>query len=142
MYLIGYHAFLGAGPRLTSKGQAARFTFAVTPGVAFRNYVMGRTVELGLPILPPTVYTHSAHDNAFGMLLAGGVMFGSTPGTKLTLGIVAWIDFASHVTTNGGSNITGNIPGIPGVPVTRPMYPVTNATNVYIGPSLGVSFGH
>ena len=154
----GLAAFVGLGPRVTSKDDTVRFTFAIAPGVGIhalnpRRERSGgdstsgdsgnRFVTNGNPNQTSGGFSESQFTDlgytAFGFLMDGGMLIGSTPGTKFYLGVQAWIDFAPTLVT--GPDTSTSIPNAafkqPGRGIT-----VTDGTQFYFGPTLGLQFGH
>lgn len=135
--LYGFAGFGGLGGRVTSKDDAVRFTFGAAFGAAYRSQHFRR--EAGDEAWkPPAVSGWSP-----GLFLDAGLLLGSTPGTKLTIGVVAWMDFPGKdlVTEGvaGGRNIstpTGTTAKIPSDPQV-----LRSGSQIYVGPSLGVQFG-
>ena len=159
----GLAGFLGVGPRVTSKDDTIRFTFAVAPGIGLHALGPRRTHDdsgSGSPSNNPGstgrfVSTTTGSNqpsggsneesfrnvsySAFGFLMDGGMLIGSTPGTKFYLGVQAWIDFAPSLLT--GPDTMTRLPNAafkqPGRGIT-----LTEGTQFFFGPTLGLQFGH
>ncbi len=76
---------------------------------------------------------------AFGSLMGGGLLTGSTPGTKLHLGVQAGLDFAPALATDpdGMTRLPNAAFKQPGRGIT-----LTEGTQSFSGPTLGLQFGH
>ena len=161
--VAGLTAFIGVGPRVTSKDDSIRFTFGIAPGVGLHAFGVRRkhddgggstsnnpgsggtrfvTPDQNQPTGSGGSNEQSFTDvsySAFGFLMDGGMLIGSTPGTKFYLGIQAWLDFAPTVVS--GPDTQTRIPSAafkrPGRGIT-----VTEGTQFYFGPTLGLQFGH
>jgi hypothetical protein len=158
----GPAGFIGVGPRVTSKDDSIRFTFGIAPGIGIhafnprrqRNgdlqpttndpgssnrFVPQTTTGTGQTQSGPEQKFGSAGYTAFGFVMDGGILIGSTPGTKFYLGVQAWIDFAPTLVI--GPDTHTPIPNTafkqPGRGIT-----VTDGTQVFVGPTLGLQFGH
>lgn len=160
---FGVGGFVGVGPRVTSKDDGVRFTFAVAPGIGV--HVLGTRREhdgggnssspspdMNNRFVPQTTNGSNQGTSgfseqkfadvrytAFGLVMDGGILVGSTPGTKFYLGAQAWVDFAPTLVT--GPDTTTPIPNAafkqPGRGVT-----VTDGIQFFVGPTLGLQFGH
>jgi hypothetical protein len=75
----------------------------------------------------------------FGLVLDGGILLGSTPGTKFYLGVNAIMDFAPTLVTGPDTKtpIADSLFKSPGRGII-----LTDGMNFYIGPTLGLQFGH
>ena len=159
------NAFFGVGPRVTSKDETVRFTFGFAPGLAVRTFSPRRKLDdTGSSNPPPnnsgnpnrfvqsqgttTVNnTNTPGDQSyaaagyttFGLVMDGGILLGSTPGPKFFIGVQTWIDFAPTIVT-GPDTLTP----IPNDAYARPGRGITvvDGTQFYIGPVLGLQFGH
>jgi hypothetical protein len=156
--------FIGVGPRVTSKDDSIRFTFGIAPGIGIhafnprrqRNgdggnnptpndpgsnnrFVPQTTTGAGQTQSQPEERFASSGYTAFGFIMDGGILIGSTPGPKFYLGVQAWIDFAPTLVT--GPDTRTAIPNAafkqPGRGIT-----VTDGTQLFVGPTLGLQFGH
>jgi hypothetical protein len=76
---------------------------------------------------------------AFGLAMDGGVLIGSTPGAKFFFGVQSWIDFAPKLVA-GPDTMTP----IPNEAFTEPGrgIKIVDGMQFYLGPVLGVQFGH
>jgi sulfur carrier protein ThiS len=161
----GANFFLGVGPRVTSKDESVRFTFGIAPGVAVRSFNPRRSPDGGggdlSPNNPsssnrfvqtsqtsqsgpsgPTDYTqdfNGAGYTAFGFVMDGGILIGSTPGPKFFLGMQASLDFAPKLVTGPDTNTP-----IPDTSFKEPGRGISlvDGTQFFFGPVLGVQFGH
>jgi hypothetical protein len=130
---------LAAGPRLATTGRLVRVTIGAAGGVAFRNVQLDRTMSSGLSESSP--YSGSALVASPGLLGDAGFIFGSPPGASFVLGAMAWVEFpasaelgaqAIQETTSGGTRFT----------TTSGPYTLLSGPQLYVGPYLGVRFGH
>ena len=131
------------GPRLATTGRTFRLTMGVAGGVSFRNIQMDRSLSNGLsesPAYSQTVFTVSP-----GALGDIGFIVGSTPGVNFVFGGMVWAELpsttqASGQTTNetaNGTQFQVNAGGQGSGPFT-----VVTGPQVFIGPYLGIRFGH
>jgi hypothetical protein len=152
--------FIGVGGRATSKDDSLRFTFGLAPGIGIHTFTPRRQHNdsgnaqvnpgSGSRFVTNTTQNQttsgqseqqfaSAGYTAFGLLMDGGILIGSTPGTKFHLGVQAWVDFAP--TLVAGPDTQTPIPNAafkqPGRGIT-----VADGTQFYLGPTLGLQFGH
>jgi hypothetical protein len=151
-YVVGYHGFFGGGLRLLWGGVLG-VTVGVTPGVVFRNYVIGRTVDLTAINQGPVVTTDKASASSFALLGDVGLVIGR----KLVLGALLSYDTADNIRSAGGnptapqgtgqlSNVGANLPGgvtgavLPSVKVTQPQYKITSSGQLFVGPVLTFHF--
>jgi len=118
----GVGGIIGAGPRFTTKGHAVRFTAGVLPGVTVRSLGVRRQVG-----------ADAAIETGFGVAADAGVSIGSTPGVRLYLGLMAFADFTSHAGAASGSPTSFSS-------TSRPA--IAPAGQLYLGPVLGLAFGH
>ena len=68
----------------------------------------------------------SAHGSAPMLLLDAGVLFGPSPGTRFRVAIEASFEFMGDPVTDS----------------SQPSVVLTRGTNVFVGPALGMQFGH
>jgi hypothetical protein len=158
------NAFFGIGPRVTSKDDTVRFTFGIAPGLAVRTFQPRRNIENspnssgsngsnpgGNRFVQTTTGTQSSNSasgeqsyssagyTTFGFVMDGGILLGNTPGAKFFLGAQAWVDFAPTLVT--GPDTLVPIPNDaykqPGRGIT-----VVDGAQFYVGPVLGLQFGH
>lgn len=158
-------AFFGAGPRVTSKDESVRFTFGIAPGVAVHWFSPRRNIEDSGGNDPNSSPSYdgnrfvqstnpsgggsqggtreqdykSASYTAFGFAMDGGILFGSTPGTKFYLGAQAMVDFAPTIVTGPDTFVP-----IPNEAFAAPGRGIklVDGTQFYVGPVLGLQFGH
>ena len=156
------NAFFGIGPRVTSKDDTVRFTFGIAPGLAVRTFQPRRNIENvannggsnpgGTNRFAQTTTTGpttssgpneqsyaSAGYTTFGFVMDGGILLGNTPGTKFFIGAQAWVDFAPTLVTGPDTIIP-----IPNDAYKRPGrgISVVEGTQFFVGPVLGLQFGH
>ncbi len=128
------NGFVGAGARVTSHTDVIRFTFGASLGAAIRSYQFA-VQHAQVPVSSSVSAVNP------GIMLDGGMLLGSTPGAKFFLGGILWADFPSH------DAVTESLPAGTGLPpavfanADRQMVLATGA-QVYIGPALGIQFGH
>lgn len=160
------NGFIGIGPRVTSKDETVRFTFGIAPGIAIRTFKSRRNIEGSPPNSSgssgsptggnrfvqtgtgtgstgnggPVEETYKAAGyTTFGFVMDGGILIGSTPGAKFFLGAQAWIDFAPTLVTGPDTVIP-----IPNDAYKQPGRGITvvDGTQFFVGPVLGLQFGH
>jgi hypothetical protein len=162
------NGFFGAGGRVTSKHETVRFTFGLAPGIAIRSFNPSRECEgscnhdaqsqspSGTTSFiqneqnndfsssgnnrPNHVEFPKAGYTAFALVLDAGVYFGSTPGAKFFLGVQSWIDFPPDTIVTGPDTqipLTDNAYKHPGRGIR-----FIDGPQFYIGPSIGLRFGH
>jgi hypothetical protein len=163
------NGFFGAGGRVTSKHETVRFTFGLAPGIAIRSFHPSR--DCGGPcgggennnpspggtnrfIQNEQNQTFGTTNNsgsgqqdlsragytAFAVVFDAGVLLGSTPGAKFFLGVQSWIDFPPDTIVAGPDTqtpISDRAFKNPGRGVT-----VIDGPQFYLGPSIGLRFGH
>lgn len=134
---ISLGAFGGLGARVTSRDELVRFTAGAAFGVSYRHFAVNREISGSFD------RSGSGDDgyNAFGMMFDAGILIGSTPGVKFTLGGLCWIDFpgsdwAEPRVFSGDEQVETTFPrSFDG------RVPVSKGTNVFLGPMLGMQFG-
>ncbi len=139
MYSLG--GFVGVGPRVTSHGDTFRFTFGASPGAMIRKFTLKR--ETGGALLDS--YRTGTSTTGFGLVTDASVLIGSTPGFKFTVGIVGLIDFTREVKTPSGDprEVTFQFDGRDiTAPIKTPAYIMAQGLQFYVGPQLGIQFGH
>ena len=135
-----FAGFAGVGGRVTSKDDAVRFTFGLALGGAYRAANVKRsTLDDGWN---PGAATYFAP----AIMADAGLLLGSTPGFKMSVGAAAWIDFpGGDVQTSGvdgGRPVTANYgAGLVGARVDSPPQLLRSGPQIYIGPTLGFQFG-
>ncbi|MFO0674949.1 MAG: PEGA domain-containing protein [Polyangiaceae bacterium] len=138
---LSLNGFVGLGARAMTKDRTLRLTAGLSPGVAFRNHMVTRSTSGNVAdeISMKTNYT------AFAMMGDVGILFGGTPGTKLFLGAVVWMDFpsVSVATPPGVGKDVTVLNSNPPVTKTllQPQYPIASGAQVFVGPVLGLQFG-
>jgi hypothetical protein len=77
---------------------------------------------------------------AFALMLDAGIMIGSTPGTKFVIGAQAWIDFPPDTLVMGPDTVFP----MPNRNYKQPGrgYTLVDGPQFYIGPTIGLQFGH
>lgn len=130
---------VAAGPRLMTTGRTFRLTLGVAGGAVYRQFQLERSLNDGLSESPSYSQTASViNPAATGDL---GFIIGSTPGFNFVIGAMAWMEFAqstqisattSSFSQNGSSSFNA----------TSGPYTVESGPQVYIGPYLGLRFGH
>ncbi len=122
----GLAAMGGLGGHLSTTTQGLRLTAGGAVGVAHRAIRMVDQVSGNQ--VAAEAYTAPA------VLLDLGVLIGPTPGTKLFLGGMAWVDWpASDVKHVASSNQPGAQPTT---------YVLASGRQVYVGPALALQLGH
>lgn len=89
---------------------------------------------------PSNVDFQEAGYTAFAVVLDAGVLLGSTPGAKFFLGVQSWIDFPPATIVTGPDTLTPIEERAfkhPGRGIT-----LIDGPQFYIGPSIGLRFGH
>jgi len=143
LHQTGIDTFVGLGGRITSPGATVRGTFGVAPGVAI--HVVNVNVDssgsscASLNPCGGTSNSFSAGFAAPGLMFDGGLLVGSTPGAKFYLGVDGWLDFAPTLRVgpdeSGTFAASAHFPGLA-------LKAVGGGPEFYIGPALGVRFGH
>lgn len=128
--------FTGIGGRVTSKDDAVRFTAGLSIGHVYRQANMKRSsLDDGWR---PSPVSYSA----FGMYGDAGLLLGTTPGFKLSIGVNLWLDFPGEVdeteSVPEGRIVTS---GALQARLESPSQKLRSGTQVYIGPTLGFQFG-
>lgn len=138
---LGIAGYGGLGGRVTSQDDAVRFTFGASLGLTYRWIDLKRsTYEDGWK---PGAVSYTAP----ALVLDGGLILGSTPGVKMTLGALLWIDFLGsdgvltadepagrNISTTIGTNRYNAL-------LDSPAQKVRSGTQIYVGPTLGLQFG-
>ena len=147
----------GAGVRVTSPTNGIAATGALGLGVFSQSAQYSRTTNgstvlttpVGnktLPIPPQSRTSSSVHSYAPGLVFDGGVLLGSSPGTKLYLGFMAIVEFApKHARTAAvGPGLFGTNPSAGGAAYEygTPGLDVVSGTQYRFGPVLGFQFGY
>jgi tetratricopeptide (TPR) repeat protein len=158
--------FVGAGGRATSKNDTIRFTFGMAPGISVRTFSPerhqtnggnssqpnntgnGGTARFGSPQTTTNGPTTSGSQDqtfanagytTFGVLFDGGILLGSSPGTKFYLGLQALVDFAPTIVT--GPDTLSPIPDA-AFPHPGRGVGLVDGVQFFVGPTLGLQFGH
>lgn len=134
---LGYGGFAGVGGRVTSPG-SVRLTFGTAVGAVHRSFSLRRETKGTVD----DSFTASDSYTAPGIVMDWGVMLGSTPGVKLKLGVMAWLDFPSNDLATAAQSPRLVAAGGGQKDLPTPSMPMTRGAQFYIGPTLGVQFGH
>jgi hypothetical protein len=130
---------LAAGPRLTTPGSLVRVTIGAAGGLAFRNVQLDRAMSNGLS--ESSAYSGSALVVSPGLLGDAGLIVGSPPGVAFVLGAMAWVEFPSS-TSLGAQEIPETTQGGTHFNASSGPYTLLSGPQVYLGPYLGLRFGH
>jgi hypothetical protein len=137
--LLSAGGMIALGPRFMTSGRHARFTMGVAGGVADREFNLSRSVSGGVYDSGAS-YSGHRHVVSPGLLADFGLIAGTTPGVNFTIGVQAWVDWpatqsvpSATVTESSGNKQYQTTVG----PVT-----IENGTQVYVGPYIGLRFGH
>jgi hypothetical protein len=123
--------FVGGGLRILTPGRV-RFTLGATPGYSMQSYSLSNTYANG------STYRTQGKASNFGMLLDTGILIGSSPGTKVVIGVTAYADFVGQqVFTDSGSYLDSTRTSR-----NEPAYLVAPTMNWMIMPTFGFQFGH
>lgn len=129
--LGGWSTFFGIGPRVTSKDDAVRFTFGTAFGGTYR------TTTYSLDALGTTQSASDVTSFAPALVVDAGLLLGSTPGTKFTIGVMAMLELSSAH--------SADLPAFrgtsPAVNVAARSQPVITGAQFFVGPTLGLQFG-
>jgi hypothetical protein len=128
-------AFGGIGGRVTSPTELIRFTFGTAFGVSYKSVQLNRDISGDIS----STASASAGYVAPGFMFDAGILLGSTPGVKFSLGAVCWIDFAGDDLSVLGSETVHTKTGKLRLPGDVPV--VESGPNVFIGPAIGLQFG-
>lgn len=138
---LGLAGYGGLGGRITSQDDAVRFTFGASFGFAYRSIDLKRTTyDDGWK---PGAVSYLAP----ALVLDGGLLLGSTPGVRMTLGAMLWIDFPGSggvytADEPAGRNISATFGSTTyGAILDSPAQKVRSGTQIYVGPTLGLQFG-
>jgi len=136
-----FAGFAGLGGRVTSKDDAVRFTLGVAFGGVYRGANVKRsTLDDGWK---PPAATYFAP----AIMADAGLLLGSTPGFKMSIGAAAWIDFPgsdveSEAAPEGSRPVSATYgTSTVGARLESPTQLLRSGTQVYIGPTLGFQFG-
>jgi hypothetical protein len=131
---------LAAGPRVMTPGRGFRLTLGAAGGMSIRQITLDRAMSNGISESSP----YSGNVTAISPAATGdlGFIIGSTPGVNFVIGAMAWAELPSQTVvsaknvaetpTSGGNHF--NQPSGP--------YKVLDGPQVFIGPYLGIRFGH
>ncbi|MBX3234368.1 MAG: PEGA domain-containing protein [Labilithrix sp.] len=114
---------IGAGGSISSRGSFFRATAGASGGLSIRSVTFLREATGGIS------ESSSSSDVLFApaAILHGGIMLGSTPGTKFSLGVLMMIEALSYQ-----SEPTA----------TARSYQVLDGVKVQVGPSIGMRWGN
>ena len=154
--VTGFDTFVGLGGRVTSHGTTVRGTFGIAPGLAIHVISLsdgsGSVSNACYPgSLSPcgsggsggssSSYSPSAGYVAPGFLFDGGMLLGSTPGTRFYLGLQAWVDFAPTVYVGPDPSAAQGV--FPASAFFKGgTLKLVGGPQLYVGPTLGVQLGH
>jgi hypothetical protein len=130
--LGGWATFFGIGPRITSKDDAVRFTMGSAFGGVYRVSKYSLDV-LGGAYTAPNVSSFSP-----ALVVDAGLLLGSTPGTKFTLGVMAWVELSQSKSADAW---TPPFPATGAVRVQPRSQELVTGAQFFIGPTLGLQFG-
>jgi hypothetical protein len=152
--VTGVDTFLGVAGRVTSHGATVRGTAALAPGVLIHivNVSDGFSNDQGPGTSGPCnsslnncskSTSSSSGEGSVGyvapaFMFDGGMLVGNSPGAKFFLGVVALVDFAP--TLYWGPDGQAPVPASDLYP-GRGLKAISGA-QFYVGPSLGIQFGH
>ena len=123
--------FVGGGLRILTPGHV-RFTLGASPGYSMQSYSLTNTYANG------STFRTQAKGSNLAMLLDAGFLIGSSPGTKVALGVTAYADFVGEsIYTPTGSYVDSTR-----APRDEPAYQVAPSMNWTIMPTFGFQFGH
>jgi hypothetical protein len=134
---------IAVGPRFITPGHDVRFTIGAGGGLVVREVFLARTLSGNAIEAPP--YADSALVLSPGLTADIGLTIGSTPGTSFSFGAMLWTDFPSATQVSSKSiSQTTTTPGGTAANFTGTAGPFTveSGAQVYIGPYLGVRWGH
>lgn len=136
--IAGMTGLAALGPRLTTAGRRLRLTLGAAGGVAIRSITLTRSVSSGV-----TDNGYSDNETAVSPAILGDVGFiiGSTPGVNFVLGAMGWVELPSTVQT-GSQNLQEMPSGGTAFNAQTGPYTVVSGPQVYVGPYLGMRFGH
>jgi hypothetical protein len=139
IYSIG--GFAGVGPRVTTPGQNIRFTAGASPGLSIRSFTLKRNIGVGVV----DASAASASRTTFAIIGDASVLIGLSPSLKLMIGLFAWIDLGGPTVTPEGDNRVITVPSgdhTVDTNIPSPSYAVQRGTEIFVGPQIGVRFGH
>jgi hypothetical protein len=132
--------FVGLGPRITSRGQTLRVTLGVDGGAYLRQYWLARTLTGDLT----DTSAYSDSQIGPGALADLRILLGSTPGVRFTFGVMALLEMGSALTTapqqRPAASSAASTAGAANLAV--PGLDLASTTQLYVGPVLGIDFGH
>jgi hypothetical protein len=139
----------GLGLRLTPPTPGIRPTVGVAGAYLYRaaRYASNATAHASEGIIPETK-NHDSNVPTFAapaLVVDAGLLIGGTPGFKVHLGVLFIAEFDPRRTAEGydgalGTEITPT--GTQNVPHGAPEIDLVNGTQFFIGPVVGMQFGH
>jgi hypothetical protein len=132
---LGISGFFGVGARVSTKTDSARVTASVAPGVVVRgiDYTSTNAYDSTRRFDKSKVWA------APGLHADVGAMFGHSPGGKFLLGAELWLDLPPNEVI-GPDTMSQSLTKLSAV-VPR-NYLVAKTPELFIGPTLGVQWGH
>ncbi|HEV3192102.1 MAG TPA: PEGA domain-containing protein [Polyangiaceae bacterium] len=129
--------FVGPGIRITTSTRVARFTAGLALGTAIRDFDFRR-----IPDSAPygAGFEKSAGYVDPGLLFDAGLLLGGTPGLKFAIGVVLLADFPAKDVVVGPDTSTAL--GDSFFTARGRGYVLASGPQVFLGPTLGVQFGH
>ena len=136
LQIYSYGGFGGIGVRGTTRGDVIRLVGSVNGGVVGRWYAMQRTASGSFGD------NSNASDSSFspGLMFDLGITLGSSPGTKFFLGGTMLMDMRGQINTPAQTrsvSVNGTTTS-----VTFPPVSLSSGLGVYVGPVIGLQFGH
>ena len=140
----------GLGLRLSPPVPGLRPTLAVSGAYLYRaaRYFLGSAADTSSTTIIPELKDHDSDARTFAvpaLIVDAGFFIGGTPGSRVHLGILFIAEFDPRRSVPGfdgtlGAEVTtgGTVP----VPHGVPELDVVNGTQFFIGPVLGMQFGH
>jgi hypothetical protein len=130
-------AFAGVGGRVTTREETVRVSAGLAIGAVFRwtklNDAWTQT-GVGPGITPSNDVNDGRIKPALGF--DAELMIGSTPGTRFVLGVESWVEFLGTTIAYFDPRTLGN------APLPQGPYTLSKSTAFYLGPHLGLQFGH
>ncbi len=136
---VGAGGFGGIGGRLATPGDVVRGTLGIAVGAVYKSVNFRRNMSGDVNDEHKSFQTYTAP----GLLFDVGMTLGKSPGSRFFIGFVAWIDFPGEVFTEPATTNPAFVsPRTGSVPDPIPAYGLTTSTQYFIGPKLGLEFGH
>lgn len=136
----GYGGFVGAGGRVTSAGSVARFSAGMSLGGVYRHVTLFRKVT---GLVNESISQSESYLSP-GLMLDVGIMFGSSPGTKVRIGAIGWVDFPPDGFSTPDKNPypVYNKVDDKARNLEVPSYKLASSPQFFFGPTVGLQFGH